>query len=312
MRIVFFGSPAAALPSLERLLCAGHEIPLVVTQPDKPAGRGRKLTPCPVKAFALEHGLPVLEPVRIRKDEAAPARLRAASPDIQVVVAYGQILPASIIDAPPLRTINVHFSLLPKYRGASPVAWAILNGETTTGVTIFRLNEKMDEGDVYASLETPIGPAETAGELEARLAGLGAGLLLETLEGIGDRPLAPQDHARATPAPKLAKEDGRLDWARDAAEIDRRVRAFNPRPGPFTCLAGRRILIRRGAPLGRTLAAAPPGRVLSLSRDGLEVSCGGGTLYAIRELQPEGRRTMDAAAFAAGGGIRVGAAFGGS
>ncbi len=311
MRIVFFGSPAAALPSLERLLDAGHEIPLVVTQPDKPAGRGRKLTPCPVKRFALERGLPVLEPVRFRKDETAPERLKAAAPDIQVVVAYGQLLPVPVIDFPPLRTINVHFSLLPKYRGASPVAWAVLNGETETGVTIFRLNEKMDEGDVYASRAAAIGPAETAGELEARLAELGAGLLLETLSGIRERPPVPQDHSRATPAPKLAKEDGRLEWTRDAGEIDRRVRAFNPRPGAFTFLSGRRLLIHRGAPLGKAVIPSAPGSVLSLSGQGLETACGEGTVYLIRTLQPEGRKMMEAAAFAAGGGIRVGDILGG-
>jgi methionyl-tRNA formyltransferase len=305
MRIVFFGSPAAALPSLERLLGAGHDVPLVVTQPDKPAGRGRKLTPCPVKRFALDRGLPVLEPVRIRKDETAPGILKAAAPDIQVVVAYGQILPVPIIDFPPLRTVNVHFSLLPKYRGASPVAWAILNGETTTGVTIFRLNEKMDEGDVYSSRAVIIGPAETAGELESRLAELGAGLLIEILDGIHERPLAPQDHARATPAPKLAKEDGRVDWAREAADIDRRVRAFNPRPGAFTFLAGRRLLVRRGSPLERTSTPSTPGRVLALTGEGMEISCGG-SVYLIHALQPEGRRIMEATAFAAGGGVGVG------
>ncbi len=311
MRIVFFGSPEAALPSLERLLGAGHEIPLVVTQPDKPAGRGRKLTPCPVKRFALERGLPVLEPVRIRKDEAALERLKGAAPEIQVVVAYGQILPVPVIDFPPLRTINVHFSLLPKYRGASPIAWAILNGETATGVTIFRLNEKMDEGDVYASRAAAIGPAETAGELESRLAVLGSGLLLETLDRIRALPLVPQDHDRATLAPKLSKEDGRLAWTREALEIDRRVRAFNPRPGAFTFAGGRRLLIHRGSPVGPTPAPSAPGRVIAMTREGTEVSCGGGTAYLIRELQPEGRRVMEAAAFAAGGGIRVGDTLGG-
>lgn len=312
MRIVFYGSPAAALPSLERLLGAGHEIPLVVTQPDKPAGRGRKLTPCPVKRLALDRRLPVLEPVRIRKDETALERLKAAAPDIQVVVAYGQILPVPVIDFPPLRTVNVHFSLLPKYRGASPVAWAILNGETETGVTIFRLNEKMDEGDVYASRAAAIGPAETAGELESRLAGMGADLLLETLDRIRELPLVPQDHSRATAAPKLAKEDGRVDWTRDAPEIDRRVRAFNPRPGAFTFRAGRRLLLHRGTPLGTTALPPAPGRVLALRKDGVEISCGAGTAYLIRVLQPEGRKVMEAAAFAAGGGIGVGDILSGS
>ena len=182
MRVVFFGSPEAAVPSFRALLEAGHEIPLIVAQPDRPVGRGRRLLPGPVKRFALERGIPVAQPEKIRLDPEILDRLRAAAPDIQVVVAYGQIIPMTIVSLPPRGTVNVHFSLLPRYRGAAPVAAAIAAGETRTGVTIFSLNEKMDEGDILAEEETPIGPSETAGELEARLASLGAGLLLRTLD----------------------------------------------------------------------------------------------------------------------------------
>lgn len=170
----------------------------------------------------------------------------------------------------------------------------------------------MDEGDVYASRAAAIGPAETAGELESRLAGMGADLLLETLDRIRELPLVPQDHSRATAAPKLAKEDGRVDWTRDAPEIDRRVRAFNPRPGAFTFRAGRRLLLHLGTPLGTTALPPAPGRVLALRKDGVEISCGAGTAYLIRVLQPEGRKVMEAAAFAAGGGIGVGDILSGS
>ncbi len=311
MRVVFFGSPAAALPAFEALLKAGHDIPLVVTQPDRPAGRGRRLTPCPVKRFALERGLPTIEPERIRRDEAALAKLRAASPDIQVVVAYGQIMPGPVIYLPPLHTVNVHFSLLPRYRGASPVEWAILNGEAKTGVTIFELNEKMDEGDVYVWEETSIGPNETAAELEGRLAAIGADLLVRTLPRIRELPRFPQDHARATYARKIAKEDGLLAWTDEAAVIDRKVRAFHPWPSAFTFWRGKRLIIHRGSPLPGPAGDRPAGEVVEAGKEGIIVACGQRTAYRITSLQPEGRPKMDAFAFSLGGGIRPGDILGG-
>lgn len=304
MRIVFFGSPGAALPALTALLEAGHQIPLVVTQPDRPAGRGRVPTPCPVKAFALERGLPTYEPERIRNDPQAVERLRAARADIHVVVAYGQIMPVSIIDLPPRRSLNLHFSLLPAYRGASPVSWAIRRGEIRTGVTIFRLNEKMDEGLVYACAGEEIKADDTTGSLESRLAVLGAGLLLRTLANLGGLVPKPQDPEAATYAPKLKKEDGNVDWTAEAAVVDKHVRAMIPWPTAFSFSAGERIIVLAGKPAARPAGADPaaePGTILSAGKAGLLVACGGGTAYAILRLQPEGRKPMDAAAFLAGG-----------
>jgi methionyl-tRNA formyltransferase len=312
MRIVFFGSPEAALPALEALLEAGHEIPLVVTQPDRPAGRGRVLTPCPVKAAALAKGLPTYEPERIRRDPAAVERLRAARPDIHIVVAYGQIMPGPVIDLPPHRSLNLHFSLLPAYRGASPVSWAIRRGESRTGVTIFRLNERMDEGDVYASAEEPIGPLDTAGSLESRLAVLGAGLLVETLASLDRITPRPQAHEAATLAPKLKKEDGRIDWRADAPAIDRHIRAMTPWPSAFTFLGTERLILLAGRPAPAAVGSKPdaePGTVLSADREGIVVACGSGA-YAIDRLRPEGRRAMDALAWLAGGRIKAGGRLG--
>ncbi|MDH4197798.1 MAG: methionyl-tRNA formyltransferase [Candidatus Aminicenantes bacterium] len=306
MRVVFFGSPAPAIPAFEALLKAGHDVPLVVTQPDRPAGRGRRLTPCAVKRFARARGLPTIEPERIRKDENVLGRLRAANPDLQVVVAYGQIMPGPVIYLPPLHTINVHFSLLPRYRGSSPVEWAILNGETRTGVTVFELNEKMDEGDVYTWEETAIGPDETAAELEGRLAEIGADLLVRTLPRLRDLPRLPQDHTRATYARKITKEDGLLVWADEATVIDRKVRAFHPWPSAFTFQRGKRLIIHRGRPLPDPIGDRPAGEVFEASKEGLAVACGNRTAYRITSLQLEGRPTMDAYAFSLGGGIRPG------
>ncbi|MCX6565680.1 MAG: methionyl-tRNA formyltransferase [Candidatus Aminicenantes bacterium] len=309
MRVVFFGSPEAALPSIRALRGAGHEIPLIVAQPDRPAGRGKKLLPGPVKRFALEHEIPMVQPEKIRQDPEILDRLRAAEPDIQVVVAYGQIIPMPVIALPRFWTINVHFSILPRYRGAAPVAAAIAAGETRTGVTIFRLDQKIDEGDVLSGEETAIGPAETAGELEARLAELGAGLLLRTLAQIETIVPRPQDHSQATLAPKLRKEDGLLNWGKTAVEIDRRVRAMTPRPSAYTHLHEGRLIVLAGCPEEGVASPAhqgPPGTIAGLSKTGISVACGGGTRYLITRLNPENRVEMAAAAFILGGGIQTG------
>jgi methionyl-tRNA formyltransferase len=306
MRVVFFGSPEAALPALRELLAAGHAIALVVTQPDKPAGRGKKIAASPVKEFAVSLGLPVFQPEKIRTDPVAPERLRTARADIFVIVAYGQILPREIIDIPPRKSVNLHFSLLPRYRGAAPVQGALLDGETRTGVTVFRLNEKMDEGDVLTRSETLILPRETAGELEARLADIGAALLVDTLARIDEIPPRPQDAAAASVAPKIRKEDGRLDWSREAGEVDRRVRAFSPRPSAFTSFKGQRLIVLEGTPLPGTAAGGVPGMVLRIAKEGFEICCGGGTFFRIERLRPESREAMDAYAFTLNGRLRAG------
>jgi methionyl-tRNA formyltransferase len=306
MRTVFFGSPEAALPSLRALLDAGHGVELVVTQPDRPAGRGKKPTASPVKEFALSRGLSIYQPDRIRKDPAAAERLRAAGAGLFVVVAYGQILPPDIIDIPPRKTINLHFSLLPKYRGAAPVQAALLAGDARTGVTIFRLNEKMDEGDIFTAAEADILPKENAGELESRLAALGSILLVETIARIESLLPHPQDHAAASLAPKLRKEDGLIDWGRDAEAIDRRVRAFTPRPSAFSFFKGLRLIVLKGAPASDIAPGGRPGRVRRVTRRGLEIHAGAGTLYWIEVLQPESRGPMDAYAFSLNGRVRAG------
>ncbi|MBE3125733.1 MAG: methionyl-tRNA formyltransferase [Acidobacteria bacterium] len=300
MKTVFFGSPAAALPSLRGLIDAGHSVELVVTQPDKPAGRGRKLQPSAVKAFALARGIPVIEPAKIRTDESALERVRAAAPDINVVVAYGQIIPNAIHALPRHRSLNVHFSLLPKYRGAAPVQWAILNGDAESGVTIIELDDRMDEGDILAVKRLPVGPRETARELEERLAGLGASLLLETIEHIDSVGRAIQDRGLASLAPKIKKEDGRIRWEDAAPAVDRKVRALADRPGAYTFFKWRRIGISRGRDLETASAGQAPGTVLTVGKDGLTVSCGGGTAFLVEELQPEGKSPMTAYVFSLG------------
>ena len=315
MRIVFFGSPSAALPSLEALLAAGHEIPLVVTQPDKPAGRGRRLTPSPVKALALERGLTVIEPVRIRTDAAAAECIRGRAPDVNVVVAYGQIIPRGVHFPPRYHSVNVHFSLLPKYRGAAPVQWAVLNGDAESGVTVIELDDRMDEGDILARERVPLDSRETAAALEARLAGIGARLLVSTLDGIDGAAHLPQDPSQATLAPKFRKDDGRLTWSDTAAAIDRKVLALGDRPGVFAHFKGRRVGLLRGRAAGPSecspfQAGPDPGTVLSVGKAGLVVACGAATAYIIEELQPEGKGAMSAHAFSLGTKIARGDSFG--
>jgi methionyl-tRNA formyltransferase len=311
MRTVFFGSPAAALPSLEALLAAGHSVELVVTQPDKPAGRGRRLTSSPVKALALERGLPVIEPARIRTDEAALERIRTVAPDVNVVVAYGQIIPRSIHWLPRHRSLNVHFSLLPRYRGAAPVQWTVLNGDRESGVTIIELNDRMDEGDILAQERLTIEPDETAAELEKRLATLGAGLLVRTLEDIDRLPRVPQDHSRATLAPKIRTEDGRIVWGEAARSVDRHIRALAEKPGAFTSFRGKRIHIIKGSQVPAVSEnERPPGQILSASKDGILIACGYGTEYLIQTLRPEGKGAMTAYAYSLGTKFGSGDRFG--
>jgi methionyl-tRNA formyltransferase len=310
MKIVFFGSPVSALPSLRGLIDAGHSVELVVTQPDKPAGRGRKLQPSAVKAFALERGIPVIEPAKIRTDEPALERVRAAGPDVNVVVAYGQIIPNAIHALPRQRSLNVHFSLLPKYRGAAPVQWTILNGDAESGVTIIELDDRMDEGDILAVKRVPVGPRETARELEDRLAGLGASLLLETIEHIDGVSRAVQKHGLASLAPKIKKEDGRIRWELNAFTVDRKVRALADRPGAYTFFKGRRIGILRGRNLETANAGLAPGTVLAVGKEGLRIACGGGTAFLVEELQPEGKSPMTAHMFSLGTRIASGDSLG--
>lgn len=307
-RIVFFGTPDFAVPSLAALLDGPGEVVGVVCQPDRPAGRGQRLQPPPVKVLAEEYGVPVAQPTKLR-DGRAVELLHDWNPDLIVVAAYGRILPRDILDLPPLGCINVHASLLPKYRGAAPVQWAILRGETETGVTIMRINERMDEGDMLLQRSLQILPGETYGELQMRLAKLGAEALLEAISELrqGRLVATPQDHRAATLAPMIEKEDGRVDWAESSELIARKVRAYNPWPSAFTYLAGKRLKIHRAGATAES-TGREPGTVLMLGET-IRVAAGTGVVE-IAELQLEGRKRLSAEEFARSGQLAAGTVLG--
>jgi methionyl-tRNA formyltransferase len=302
LRIVFYGSGRFAIPSFQALVDAGHDVAAAVSQPDREKGRGRSVTPPPLKPVAIARGVPVLQPPRVRHalEELAPLR-----PDLQVVVAYGQILPRAVIDLAPLGTVNVHGSLLPRYRGAAPIQWAIARSEERTGVTTMLIDEGLDTGPILLQRELPIRDGETAADLEPRLASVGAELLLDTVEGLASGELRPrpQDHDRATLAPLLSKSDGEVDWSLDATEIEARIRGFVPWPGVRASCRGRGLRLIRAQP---TRGDGSPGRVIAVGAEGIVVSCGGGSALRLIEVQPESKRAMDAAAFARGAHLEVG------
>ena len=307
-RIVFFGTPEFAVPSLQTLLDGPDPVVGVVCQPDRPAGRGRHLTVPPVKQLALQAGVPVVQPEKLRTPEFAE-RLRAWSPELIVVAAYGRILPKTILALPSRGCINVHASLLPKYRGAAPIQWAILNGEERTGVTIMQMNERMDAGDILLQRDTAIGADESYGTLQDRLAELGTAALREAIAQLHSKTLTrqPQRDSDATPAPMINKRDGRIDWTRPAVAIARMVRAFNPWPSAFTAISGKLLKIHRAHVLPVTTTAAA-GTVTAID-DGIAVATGDGTL-ALDELQVEGRKRLEAAEFARGGILAPGTVLG--
>jgi methionyl-tRNA formyltransferase len=307
-RIVFFGTPAFAIPTLKSLLQGPDELAAVVTQPDREKGRGRKVIPSPVKELALQHGITLFQPGRV-KEEAFQEKLKALQPELIVVVAYGQILPKSILIIPQYGAVNIHASLLPQYRGAAPIVWSILKGEKLTGVTTMFLDEGMDTGDILLQREIPIEDDDTAETLLRRLALAGAELFTETLEKMkaGKINPIPQDHSRATYAPPLKKEDGRIDWRKEAKEIDLQVRAFDPWPGAFTELDGQLLKIcrgdvRKGRPAGKA------GTVIWVGSDFIEVETGNDS-FLIKEVQLEGKRRMSVRDFLAGHPITVGTVF---
>ena len=290
---MFAGTAAFAVPTLRALRRAGHDIAAVVTQPDRPGHRMR-LTPSAVKSAALDLGLTVLQPERIR-DPAAGDELRRIRPDALVVAAYGQIVPRPVLDIPALGAFNLHGSLLPRHRGASPVAGAILAGDPVTGVTIMRMDELLDHGPILATAETPIGQGEDAADLTVRLAELGADLLVDTLDRLDSIHPAEQDHSRATVSPKLRRQDGELDWGLAAIEIDRRVRAYQPWPGATLPWVDGRLKVLRGRPgSGR----GTPGEVIGRSGDAVEVAAGEGS-YHLQVVQLPNRRPMPAASLLA-------------
>jgi methionyl-tRNA formyltransferase len=302
MRVLFYGTPAFALPTLHAILVR-HEVVAVVTQPDRPAGRGQRPQASPVKVVATEHGVPVLQPDRLR-DPGWPERLAEHAADVAVVVAFGQLLPRAVLDTPARGSINVHASLLPRYRGAAPIAWAIIRGERETGITTFQMDPGMDTGPMLLQRATPIGPEETAGELAGRLAVLGADVLIETLDRLGALTSHAQDSGAATLAPRLRKEDGILDWTEPALALAARVRGLNPWPGAMAQAPGGRLLIWRA----RAITGRGEPGVLTAVGGLLAVGTGAGLLEPL-EVQPENRRAMDWDAYLRGARLAAGALF---
>lgn len=303
------GTPQAAVPTLRRCLEDGHQVVAVWTQPDRPAGRGNKVSFSPVKEFALSHGLSVFQPARIKNDEAKQL-FASHDADLAVVVAYGRILPDEFLRAPRRGCINVHFSLLPLYRGAAPTNWAIINGETETGVTTMFIEPTLDTGPILLQRKTTIGEKETAPELMQRLSEIGAELLGETLSRLYDLTPRPQRDAYATFAPVLKKEDGLIDWSQSAFAIERRVRGLQPWPNAYTTFRSKGLTIWSAEPSTTTHAGAAPGELIVAQRDELVVSCGEQTSLRLLEVQPEARKRIAARDFINGMHPKVGDRFG--
>ena len=307
MRIVYMGTPSFAVPPLQALITAGHEVVGVVTRIDKPAGRGKVLTPPAVKAAAEQSGVPVFQPKRVREPESTAA-IGAMGPDVIVVAAYGQVLPRELLALPKHGCVNIHASLLPAYRGAAPINWAIINGETRTGITIMQMDEGLDTGAILAQESIPIDPRDTAGDLTEKLSELGSRLVVDTLSRIeaGGLTAVPQDNGKASMAPLLKKDDGLIDWTMSARELHNRVRGLSPWPGAHGYLDGKLIKI-----LGTEVAAegsGEPGVLYEQGRDGLAIGTGSGLLRIV-SIQPEGKKPMSAAEFLRGHRGSVGKKF---
>jgi len=309
MHLVFCGTPSFAVPTLEKLVEAGHSVPLVVTQPDRPRGRGMEVAVSPVKDAATRLGIAVLQPDTIKNNAEFRSQLAALTPDAIIVVGYGRIIPQWMIDLPRLGNLNLHGSLLPKYRGAAPIQWAIANGESVTGVTTMRIDAGLDTGDILMQREFPIRPEDTAETLGPKLASIGAELMVETLRGLntGQVRATPQDHAQATLAPILKKEDGRMDFSRSPTDLFNRLRGFQPWPGAFTTFKGKTLQVHRAQPWQHA-AKLTPGEI-SVEGTRLLVGCGTGnserrdkdknadTALELIEIQLEGKRRMTAQEF---------------
>jgi methionyl-tRNA formyltransferase len=305
MRIAFLGSGPLGLPTLRALAASPeHEIVTVVTQPDRPAGRGLQPRPTPVKVFARGRNLPLFQPEVINREVD---RLRHVNPDVIVVVAFGQILSQELLEVPRLGAVNLHASLLPKYRGAAPIQWALIRGERVTGVTTFLLDEGLDTGPILLQREVPISEEDTAGTLEGKLSEIGAEVMLETLRGLQESTITPipQDDARATYAPKIKKEMAKIDWTADARSVFNLIRALEPSPGAYTFYRGRRLKIRRGRVVDEETRRGEPGEVVALGTEGPIVQTGQG-LLELTAVQPEGRKVMSGLDFTHGYRVQVG------
>lgn len=306
MKMVFMGTPEFAVPCLEKLISSHHEVVSVVTQPDRPHGRGRKLAMPAVKEAALRHGIPVLQPERVR-EPYFQNYLQKIAPEIIIVVAFGQILPISILQIPLRGCVNVHASLLPRYRGAAPIQRAVIQGEETTGVTTMQLDPGMDTGPILLSASTPIDLHENAGELSERLSQMGADLLIDTLSGLASgfiQPV-PQDSSQATYASTLSRNDGEIDWRHPSLEIHNRVRGCNPKPGAFTFFQEGILKLWKTNPIPDEVSKAQPGTIISIDKKCITLSTGKG-LIQLLEVQPEARKRMTGTEFARGRGLQVG------
>ena len=314
MKLVFMGSGAFAVPSLEALFASStHRVVAVFTQPDKPAGRGHHLRLPPTKEVALAHGVAVHQPAKVRSPESI-ALIEELAPDCIVVVAYGQIIPKAILDIPPRGVINVHGSLLPRYRGAAPIQWAIAQGETQTGVTTMLMDEGLDTGAILLVEPVAIGPEDTTATLSPKLSFVGAALVEQTLDKWAEKQLTPipQNDAQATKAPRIKKEDARIDWHQSAEQIACRVRAFDPWPVAFTELENAVLKVWKAAPSTATMSGQPggPGEIISVHANGIGVVCGEGSWLLVQEVQLSGKSRMTAAAFAHGKRLGVATSFG--
>ena len=298
LSLVFCGTPRFAVPTLEKLASAGFRIHLVVTQPDRPKGRGLELVPSPVKQSALALGLPITQPERIKTNDEFRAQLEAIKPDAIIVVGYGRIIPQWMLDLAPLGNINLHASLLPKYRGAAPIQWALANGETVTGVTTMRIDAGLDTGDILLQEELPVVPDDTSETLAPKLAEIGANLTVQTLKRLkaGTVSAIPQDNSRATLAPILKKEDGQIDFSRTSAEILNRLRGFQPWPGAYTKFRGKNLQILKAQIASETVSPAE----LVVISNRLLLGCGKNTSLEVLELQLEGKKRTSSRDFIQG------------
>ena len=299
MRLVFCGTPQFAVPTLNALLQAGHRVELVLSQPDRASGRGMEVQISPVKRYAEQHGLALAQPEKIRNNPELQERLRALCPDAIVIVAYGRLIPPWMLALPKHGNLNVHASLLPKYRGAAPIQWAVANGEAETGVTTMRIDEGLDTGDILLQERVPILPQQTAVELSPMLAEVGAELMVRTLAGLdqGTLQARQQDYSRATLAPILQREDGRVDWSRTAQQIFDRWRGFQPWPGAFTSFRGKKLILHAMQVVADASGSVAAPGTLHRARTRLLVACGEGTWLDLRELQLEGKRRIPVDAF---------------
>jgi methionyl-tRNA formyltransferase len=308
MRIIFLGTPTFAVPSLQALIDRSYEICAVFTQPDRPSGRGQKLQPSPIKALAQVHGIPVFQPEKIRQEENRPI-IEDMHPDFVVLTAYGQILPGWLLRAARIMAVNVHASLLPKYRGAAPIPWAILNGDAVTGISTMVVQETLDSGAMLLQKEVPISLTMTAGELSQILSEVGADLLIKTLDGLQNHSIQPidQDESKVSWAPRIAKETASVAWEKPASDIHNQIRAMNPWPVAFTIFRNERLHLLRCKPVDCTASSsARPGVILGMSPHGLIVQCGGGTVLEILEVQRPAKGRVTGREFAGGARLRPG------